>query len=553
MLKTKIVIFYALISFGVKAQTFEEVAIPMGLPTQGYDGYLGGGVSFVDINDDGWDDLSLATELDQKPVFLLNDGTRFSEIILKGVEVTCESKSLLWIDIENDGDLDLVITCFEESNQLYRNDGNLKFTNISIEAGLLQEESESFGVTGGDVNKDGLVDLYVITRSIVNINRFYLNQGNTDFLEYTNESATNNGSRFDFCASFIDFDKDGNQDLYISSDYTHPNTLYKNEGLIPLSDVSASTRSDIEIAAMNVGPGDFDNDLDEDIYVTNIPAGNELLINDIDTFRLADSSLGLGFYRTGWAGNWLDFDNDGWLDLYVSAMQDNFAEPNALYHNHEGTDFSEPFRNTGGILGIDTARTFSNAIGDHNNDGKLDIVTYNAKPYRPYLLENQEPENNYLKVFLEGTVSNRNAIGSTIYLHYDGKTIMRYVHAGEGYLNQNSYHQHFGIGDSNIIDSLTVEWLNGLTDTYYNLQANQFLHLIEGTSNEFPVPCKVTEYVKDPIDVNTSIIRSKSVMVGSTVDQAELNIKAGNAIIFKPDFELSAGSLLTARIGSCQE
>ena len=553
-IKSFYLIICVVINLGfLQGQAFIERSHELNVDLSGFDGFLGGGVSFVDIDGDGWDDLSFATGDGLLPLFYRNVGGRYVEYQLKGVTAICESKSVLWIDIDNDGDNDLFISCYNAPDQLFVNLNGIDFYDASTDYSLLDEAIESFGASAGDVDNDSFLDLYISTRSIHNPNRFYNNNMGTSLEEMTTSSGLDNGFRLDFCSAFIDYNLDGFQDLYISSDYVHDNTLFENPGgIFPMLDAGANTGSDINISAMSVSPGDFDNDQDEDIYVTNIPIGNELLRNHLDTFTREANDLGIGFFRTGWAANWLDYNNDTWLDLYVSTMESERAKPNALFKNNGGIVFSEPFFESAGIQGIDTVRTFSNATGDLDNDGNIDIMVYNASPYQPYLFHNQNEDNNYVKFSLEGVTSNRNAAGAKILVHVDGATLMRTVYAGEGYLNQNSYFQHFGLGEATLIDSVEIFWLGGNVDRLYNVEVNQFLQIDEGMTQTNMTPCQVTSLITHPITTDETIQRSKSILLANDISAPSVQLVAGRTIYLLGGLTVDLGSSMDVSSEPCE-
>jgi hypothetical protein len=213
--------------------------------------------------------------------------------------------------------------------------------------------------------------------------------------------------------------------------------------------------------------------------VTNTSGGNYHLRNNGDgTFTNVAEALGTAFYSIAWGANYLDAENDGDLDLYVSGMLTGLDErlPSAFYQNQNGI-FNIP-ENAG--FENDNKISFANAIGDIDNDGLADIIVMNDTEL-PFLWKNKSVgSNNWLKAKLQGTQSNRDGIGSTIEISSNGKKQYRYTLCGEGYLGQNSSYEFFGLQDAINIDYIKVTWLSGTVDIVNNVQPNQSITIVEG-------------------------------------------------------------------------
>lgn len=444
-------------------------------------GYAGGGVSVVDINNDGWDDLTLATqEGDNLQIYLNDNGNLILQPDL--IDNTTQSKQILWVDFDNDGDKDLFVACFDGVNRLYENDGDLNFTDITLSSGLPFITTPTYGASFGDYNRDGYLDLYFTYKTnnfSTNRNFLYKNNGDGTFLDVTFSSLSADLGKSPFCSSFLDFNNDNWPDIYTAQDKTTTNTLLRNNGDGTFTDESENSNSDLVMNAMCVAVGDYDNNGYSDIYVSNTPDGNALLQNNgDDTFEEVATATGTLFEGTGWGSNFFDADNDGDLDLYVSAMIIGATSQISVFYQNEGNGiFSQP---NAGFIG-DTVTVFSNAIGDFNNDGYPDIMT-NTFQNPSAVWENQGGNNNWIKVKLEGVVSNRDGIGSRIEIYNNGQKQIRYTHCGIGYLGQNSETEIIGIGNENNVDSIKVLWSSGHTDILYDQPAGDKLYIIEGST-----------------------------------------------------------------------
>ncbi|RKE95086.1 FG-GAP-like repeat-containing protein [Ichthyenterobacterium magnum] len=470
---------------------FEDKSSNLGLIDGGGITDLGNGISFVDFDNDGWDDITIASGNNEPLRFYKNNQGTFVEVNLLVPSINYQTRATNWVDIDNDGDKDLYVTSDTNGNRLYENTGNLTFIDITQNSGLPQSNILTYGTSWGDINNDGYLDIYISNRTFNTdiINHLFKNDGDGTFTDVTISSGLNTDHELTFCSGFFDFNNDGWQDLYIANDKTDSNLLYKNNGDGTFSDVSLSSGTDIVIDAMSVTVDDFNNDGFFDIYITNTPhsetapnGGNVFLRNNGDeTFTNIAIASGTFFDSFAWGAVFFDADNDMDLDLYVSGMLDGSVAgflPAAFYQNEGNETFIQPTNI--GFVG-DTKSSFSNAIGDVNNDGKTDVVVFNNND-TPFVWMNQTTtSNNYLAIKLEGVSSNEDGIGSVIEVGVNGGKQYRYTMCGEGYLSQNSSKEIFGLGNNTIVDYVKVTWLSGTVDVLYNISANQVLNIVEGS------------------------------------------------------------------------
>ncbi|WP_138433620.1 FG-GAP-like repeat-containing protein [Winogradskyella algicola] len=487
---------WALLAFNfTSAQiSFAESSQQLGVSAScGYT-YLGNGISFYDYDNDGWDDVTIASSNGEPIYFFKNINGNFVTHNINVVTDDLSAKQINWVDIDNDGDNDLFLTSSNSGIRLYENLGNMIMQDITYTSGMLTDAFPYYGASWGDYNNDGYLDVFVSIRDNYIPSILYKNNGNNTFTLVNSEVGLVNIGYMSFCSAFLDYDNDGDQDIYVSNDkYSNRNLMYRNNGDGTFAEVAEETGTDISIDPMTVTVGDVNQDGWPDMYITNDPSDSVLFINNSDgTFTDMAQSYNVTFNSTGWGAVFLDADNDKDLDLYISGENNGSVTTqlsSALYeNNNDGTYNLNNF-----AIPNDLAYSYGNAVGDIDNDGYPEIVVNNINHSNIFLWKNNTQDiNNWLKVKLEGTVSNRQGIGSYIEISINGEQQYRYTHCGEGYLSQNSGTEFFGTEHHTIVDYVKVKWLSGLKDILYDVPVNQTLDIVEGST------LSLTDYETEP-------------------------------------------------------
>ena len=498
------ILFFTVSSFVMNVNSqFVDVSSDLLLPTDHTGGFLGAGVSFADFNNDNIDDLTFGHHAGQIR-FYQGDGVWFEEIQLNIVNDLNETKSVLWADIDNDGDQDFFITNRNASNKLWLNDGGMQFTDVTSSCGISTSIiTKSYGASFGDYDNDGYIDLYICNfhPSIIPIeNELYHNNGDGTFTDVTAIAGVGNGFQQSFQSTWIDIDKDGFLDLHVINDRdSHQNSFYHNNGDGTFTDMAPDWGVNLSVWAMSSTFADYDRDGDLDLYVTNtLFVGNVLLSNNMNEgggFIDVTDIEAVQVNQICWGACFIDHENDSWLDLYVASGMNTFTDYPAVFDQY-GVQPNAFYSSSGDspMLDISTETpqaeqyTFAIAKGDFNNDGFPDLVSHQIGEYAS-VISSTPNENHFLKVMPQGTSVNRDAIGAEVMVyHSEGlntgvNTVnVDVVFCGDKYLSQNSRHLHFGLGTSSQIDSVVVQWPGAGVESFHGLSIDTSIVLIEGSS-----------------------------------------------------------------------
>jgi len=473
---------FMFLNLGIYSQiAFQDQAISLGVNLTSGNTFLGNGLSFFDFDNDGWDDLTITTSATDNVRFLKNINGSFVEQTFSGLSFNYETKSVTWVDYDNDGDNDLFVTSATVGNKLLENLGNMTFQDITLASGIVTSNVFTYGASWGDFNNDSFLDVFLNNRTSDLTNMLYENNGDGTFTDVTIQAGIDLNPAFSLCSAFLDINNDGFQDLYVSNDKTdYANKMYKNNGDGTFLDISESSGTNIFIDAMSVTVGDYNSDGFFDIYVTNNPSGNYLFKNNgNETFTNVAGFTGTRFNSIGWGASFLDADNDRDIDLYVSGQLDgsNSGLLSAAYYENIG---STSFVLKNSCFPNDNRSSYSNAFGDINNDGFMDLAVSNNNNENVFLWKNVSVNSfNWIKLKLIGTQSNINAIGTRIEISVNGAKQYRYTFCGDGYLSQSSKSIHFGSGNETVIDYIKINWPSGIEEVFYDVATNQILTLVE--------------------------------------------------------------------------
>ena len=477
--------------------SYTETAQLLGITHQSRNSNYGGAVSVSDFDGDGWDDITLGSGLGDSIQFYKNNAGQGFQRVYFGPDETLFTKQILWADYDNDGDQDLFVANFAGQNNLYENIGGNNLVNVNIAAGIPSLEDPTWAAAWGDYDRDGYLDLmvtnFVYASAYSGLFQDYLlkNNGDGTFRMLTTEV---NIPAFDHAAlvvSFMDYNNDLWPDIFIASDKNPSNRLLRNNGFGSFDDVTIVAGVGQQIDAMSAGIGDYDNNGYLDIYCTNSPflsPGGSILVqnNGNGTFSERSTQAGVDFNGEGWAANFIDFDNDSDLDLYVSGSISNgttsgISNTAAMFDNQGNGTFIELISGIG--MQEDTKSSYAHAIGDFNKDGFADIIVNNRIPDTTQLWMHNGGINNWIDIKLQGTVSNRDGIGTWIKLFCTGaKEQVRYTHHALGFMGQNTMDGHFGLDSLSAIDSIKIIWPSGHEDLLINISVNQRLLVIEGVT-----------------------------------------------------------------------
>ncbi|MBI4327063.1 MAG: VCBS repeat-containing protein, partial [Chloroflexi bacterium] len=444
------------------------------------------GAAWGDFDNDGFIDL-VVSNVGADYLYRNNRGGTFTLITSSPVVVndSDDGGAVAWADYDNDGNLDLIVGNSPGKNKLFHNNGDGTFTKTAGNAVVAEGPANS--TIWGDYNNDGHVDL-LVTSTDGPPNRLYRNNGDGSFTKMTSAEVGNiasDGGNAD-SGTWGDYDNDGDLDLLVTH-FKEKNFFYRNNGDGTFTKLFEADTGDLDAASsVSGGPtwGDYDNDGDLDLFIMqglSLEPLNDTLFrnNDNRTFTSMTSNVVgqvVSDHQHGQSCAWADYDNDGWLDLFVTACgllnSNERGRPSLLYHNNGDGSFTKI---TTGSLVNDVNWSEGGIWGDYDNDGFMDLFVANGglagypPPLNPQvnsLFRNNGNTNAWLKLKLIGTVSNRAAIGAKVRVKatISGKSFwqMREISGGDGFLSQNDLRPNFGLRDARVAEIVRIEWPSGI-------------------------------------------------------------------------------------------
>jgi hypothetical protein len=466
---------------------FTDVAPTLGVNDPG----AAQGCVFLDVNNDGYLDIFLINNNNANKLWINNNGTAFTDVAATwGVSSASPGRGVSAGDFDNDGYIDMMIGNYNAVLILYKNTGT-NFTNYTTTAGV------NFTGWGGsinwlDYNSDGKLDA-IFGNDGVPFHYNYLFR-NDNLLSFTNVAYSSGivDSTSTLTITSADYDNDGDLDIFCGTQTIHgatTNFLYRNNGNGTFTDVTTASQLTTLFYTWCADWSDFDNDGDMDLYIGNTNGDNQLYKNNGNgTFSECATAYGVADPSQSYSCGWADFDNDGDLDLYVANGQ---PTPDKLYRNDGST-----FTDVAAAVGTnDTRHSSCISWGDFNNDGFMDVYLNNNGTENRLYKNNAGNSNKWVILKLQGTNSNRSAIGARVKVKAGSLSMIREVSGGSGGKGQNSLPVEFGLGSASTIDSVIVRWPSGLVQGFANVAPNVIYSLIEGqqlvgVQNPLAVPAK---------------------------------------------------------------
>ena len=445
--------------------TFEDVTEKAGLQGTGY----GMGVAVGDYDNDGYEDFYVTAYGGNKLYHNNGDGT-FSDVTDKaGVGGSGWSTSAAWIDLDGDGYLDLVVLRY------------LQWDFSDVWCGEHKEGHRAYCHP----------DLFKPIAPLV-----YHNDGKGHFTEVSEKIGLSKPGK-GLGLAFADYDRDGNLDIFVAND-SMVEFLYHNKGNGTFDEVGLFSQVALDgdgrtYAGMGVDFADYNNDGFPDIVVTDLANQRYALYENSHDGSFAYSSFSTGLGRmtlshSGWGVRFLDYDNDGWKDLLIAQGHDldtielttpnlRYREPMLLARN-SGSGFVDVSAESGSVFQQSwVARGM--AIGDIDNDGRVDaVVTTNDG--LAHILHNESPaQNHWLTLKLVGHKSNRDAIGAEVKLVTARGAQFAAVSTAGSYLSSSDKRVYFGLGTETVAQSLEIRWPSGITQTLRQVRGDQVLQIDE--------------------------------------------------------------------------
>lgn len=442
----------------------------------------------ADFDGDGWEDIYVATKQGPNRLFRNTGSMVFDEVAeASGVDDGGNSNAALWADFNNDGWPDLAVGNYLNANRLYLNNGNGTFTDATDDYNF-GNEGPCRSLHAADYDGDGWIDVYVVNMN--SHNAMYRNLSGQAFQNVTFSSGTVDTGIGMGCV-FFDSDNDGDQDLYVTHDGNQVNKFFENNGDGTFSENAGDVGLDYQGNCMGVDVADINHDGWLDLYITDLYPSELFLNNGDGTFAAIGESAGVNDSGMTWGCVWFDYDLDSQWDLYIVNDYAFAPTSNRLYRGNGDLTF-DVVSEGDAVLEHDYS-DYGLAQGDFDRDGDLDLaIATTGSSAQPgfQILENQNQSGHFIQFELEGTVSNRSAIGARVSIHFDGQVRMDEINCGQGYSGASSLLAHFGLGESSAVDSVSIQWPSGVLSSHGPFASDSTYQIIEpGSQPWFQLGC----------------------------------------------------------------
>ena len=451
--------------------SFVDVTGPSGLVKNGW----GSGVCIADFDNDGYSDVYL-TAYGPNVLYQNNGDQTFQERPDAGVGDPRWGTNCAFGDYDRDGDVDLYVANylrFDDSVPRRGEFDRCRFMGLDVACGPL-------GLTGeADV--------------------LYRNDGDGTFTDVTREAGVENPGYYGFGVAFSDFDNDGWPDIYVANDSVS-NLLFENRGdgtfseIGSLSGTAAGASGRLQ-AGMGVAVGDYDGNGFPDIFVTNFAQDTNTLYQNLGDMIFYDATAASGIGSTsfpyiGWGTGFADLDNDGLEDIFVVNghiypnidsldVRQRYRQRKEVYRNLGGGRFEEIGLDIGGDL-VREQSARGAAFGDFDNDGDIDVAVINMDGPPSLYRNDGGNRNGWITLRLEGTESNRDAIGTRVELEAGGRTQFGEIQSGSSHLSHDDMRLHFGLGMADRADRIVIRWPSGNVEEREGIEAGRFVTIREG-------------------------------------------------------------------------
>jgi hypothetical protein len=497
----------------------------------------GTGVAMIDYDGDGRLDLFFvngstlegfpAGEAPTNHLYRNAGGGRFEDVTERaGLAASGWGQGACVGDYDNDGKDDLLVSYWGQ-NHLYRNTGG-RFEDVTRAAGLSESRVRwNTGCAFFDYDRDGRLDLIVANYIDLDLktaptpdsglcrykglevacgppgltggrNLLYHNRGDGTFEDASEKSGITRASgTYGLGVSTLDFDNDGWTDVYVAND-SNPSALYRNNHDGTFTDIGikagcAYSQDGKPQAGMGIAIGDYDHNGTMDIFKTNFAGDTSTLYantgNGLCEDRTFAGGIGLNTRWLGWGTSFVDLDNDGWLDLFLTnghvypevrqlKTEAGYEQRKVVYRNLGNGRFADITEQLGPPV-TDPKAGRGTAFGDLDDDGQIDVAIANVNDLPDLYRLNGNKANHWVTLKLVGTSSNRNAIGARVHCVSGGVEQWQEVRGGGSYLSQNDFRVHFGLGAATRVDRLEVRWPNGNEQAWQNLDIDRVHTLTE--------------------------------------------------------------------------